>query len=95
MQTPQVTTPPAGGEPGAVTIAVVVAVALVALFVYFFWRKGRKLPGEHVFRAIRLSSGNRLFPTQVSITPQSVAKRAAGPRSVMGGCGSTPTGTVR
>ena len=73
MQTPQVATPPAGGESGAVTIAIVVAVALVALFVYFFWRKGRKLPGEHVFRASRLSSGNRLFPTQVSITPQSVA----------------------
>lgn len=73
MQTPQVTTPPAGGESGALTIAAIVAVALVALLVYFFWRKGRKLPGEHVFRASRLSSGNRLFPTQVSITPQSVA----------------------
>ena len=73
MQTPDVTTPPAGSESGAVTIAVIVAVALVALFVYVIWRKGRRLPGEHVFRASRLSSGNRLFPTQVAITPQSVA----------------------
>ena len=35
-------------------------------------RKSRPLPGEHVFRASRLSSGNRIFPAQVVITPTSV-----------------------
>lgn len=38
------------------------------------WRKGRKLPGAHVFRASRLSTGNRVFPTQVAITPTSVVQ---------------------
>jgi hypothetical protein len=32
------------------------------------WHKGRRLPGEHVFRASRLSRGNFLFPTQVMVT---------------------------
>ena len=41
---------------------------LVALAVAFMWRKGRRLPGEHVFRASRLSRGNFLFPTQVMVT---------------------------
>ena len=30
------------------------------------------MPGEHVFRASRLSKGNRIFPAQVVITPTSV-----------------------
>lgn len=46
-----------------------VAALLLLLIV---WRKGRRLPGEHVFRASRWSRGNRLFPTQVSITPDSI-----------------------
>src|SRR4029079_7090653 len=33
---------------------------------------GRKLPGPHVFRASRLSRGNRLLPAQVIITPTSL-----------------------
>ena len=49
------------------------AAALVAVFAFVIWRKGRKMPGEHVFRASRMSRGNRLFPTQVAITPQSVS----------------------
>ncbi|HJR57904.1 MAG TPA: hypothetical protein VJ813_00840 [Vicinamibacterales bacterium] len=52
-------------------IAVAAAVVL-ALVLAFFWRKGRRLPGEHVFRASRLSRGNFLFPTQVCVTPGSV-----------------------
>lgn len=48
------------------------AVVMAALFVAFFWYKGRRLPGEHVFRASRLSHGNRLFPTQVLVSPGSV-----------------------
>ena len=34
--------------------------------------KGRRQPGEHVFRASRFSRGNFLFPTQVIVTPGSV-----------------------
>jgi hypothetical protein len=49
--------------------AVAVGVALLAWAVY---RKGRRMPGEHVFRASRLSEGNRLLPTQVAITEKSV-----------------------
>ena len=52
-------------------IAFVVAL-VVALFAAFFWMKGRRHPGEHVFRASRLSRGNFLFPTQVIVTPSSV-----------------------
>jgi hypothetical protein len=48
------------------------AVALAAFLIVFFWHKGRRLPGEHVFRASRWSRGNHLFPTQVVVTPGSV-----------------------
>src|SRR5688572_11717657 len=57
------------------TIGVLILVGLaVFAALIFFWvlRKGRRLPGQHVFRASRLSRGNRLFPTQVVITPTSV-----------------------
>jgi hypothetical protein len=59
---------------------VVGVIALVLLlFLLFLWRKSRpqrimssdNVPTE-VFRASRLSKGNRLFPTQVIITPHSV-----------------------
>jgi hypothetical protein len=70
MQTP---TPPVDQAAyGAGTIAAAVLVVAVLLLLFVIWRKGRKLPGEHVFRASRLSHGNRLFPTQVSITPNSI-----------------------
>ena len=36
------------------------------------WRKGRPFTGGDVFRASRLSAGNRIFPTQVAITPTNV-----------------------
>ena len=49
-----------------------VAIVLLAAAALFFWFKGRRLPGDHVFRASRLSRGNFLFPTQVSVTPASV-----------------------
>lgn len=49
---------------GAVVVMALVAVAVLA--------KGRRLAGEHVFRASRWSRGNHLFPTQVAITPASV-----------------------
>lgn len=52
-------------------LAGVFAAAAVAL-VLFFWWKGRPFAGGDVFRASRLSRGNRLFPTQVLITPTAV-----------------------
>lgn len=49
---------------------VLAAVALgVALF---FWWKGQPFAAGDVFRASRLSRGNRFFPTQVLITPTAV-----------------------
>jgi hypothetical protein len=48
------------------------AIIILALLVVFFWMKGRRHPGEHVFRASRFSRGNFLFPTQVIVTPHSV-----------------------
>ena len=45
---------------------------LLLLPLLFFWRKGGRLPTGDVFRASRLSRGNRLLPTQVLITPTSV-----------------------
>jgi hypothetical protein len=54
-------------------LLVILAVGFVVLiFVWYVWRKGRPIAQGHVFRASRLSKGNRLFPTQVIITPQSV-----------------------
>ena len=46
--------------------------AVVALVIYLIWRRGRKVPGEHVFRASRWSRGNHVFPAQVSVSPTSV-----------------------
>jgi hypothetical protein len=53
-------------------IGIAVALVLVAVPLLFFWLKGRPFSAGDVFRASRLSSGNRLFPTQVLITPSSV-----------------------
>ncbi len=58
-------------EDAWIPLAGVVAAAVVA-FVLFFWWKGRPFADGEVFRASRLSSGNRLFPTQVLITPTAV-----------------------
>src|SRR6476620_8536933 len=51
---------------------VVGVVAAAAAVVALIWARGRRMPGEHVFRASRWSRGNHLFPTQVSISPTSV-----------------------
>lgn len=42
------------------------------IFLFVIWRKGRPFSSGDVFRASRLSAGNRLFPTQVLISPTSV-----------------------
>lgn len=54
-----------------IPLAGVLAAVAVAL-VLFFWWKGRPFADGDVFRASRLSRGNRLFPTQVLITPTAV-----------------------
>ena len=56
----------------ALWLAAAVIVAAAGLFALFFWFKGRRMAGDHVFRASRLSRGNLWFPTQVSVTPTAV-----------------------
>ena len=58
-------------DPRLIWAAVAVAAAVV-LFLFIVWRKGRPFARGDVFRASRWSSGNRLFPTQVAISPNSV-----------------------
>jgi hypothetical protein len=53
-----------------VPIAVLGVLALIP--VVYFWQKGRPFAEGDIFRASRLSRGNRLFPTQVRITPTAV-----------------------
>jgi hypothetical protein len=54
------------------------AVALVlAAAAFQIWRKGRPFAAGDVFRASRLSGGNRVFPTQVLISPTSVVQYTA------------------
>lgn len=53
-------------------VAVIGAAALlVALWI---WWKGRPFAAGDIFRASRWSGGNRLFPTQVLISPTSVVQ---------------------
>ena len=49
-----------------------VLAAVVVALVLFFWWKGQPFAAGDVFRASRLSRGNRYFPTQVLITPTAV-----------------------
>ncbi len=60
-----------------ITLALGGVAVIVLLLAVHLYRKSRPLPGEHVFVASRLSSGNRLFPTQVAITPTSVVHYTA------------------
>jgi hypothetical protein len=52
-------------------VAVAVA-AFILIALWFLWRKGRRFTTGDVFRASRMSAGNRIFPTQVAITPNAV-----------------------
>jgi hypothetical protein len=49
-------------------------VVFAALWLLIVWRKGRPFAPGDVFKASRLSRGNRIFPTQVLITPTSVVQ---------------------
>ena len=53
-------------------IALVVVLIIVGVPFVYLWRKGRPFSAGDVFRASRMSQGNRLFPTQVLITPSAV-----------------------
>lgn len=55
-----------------ITISVLAFLAVVAIPAFVVWRKGRPAATGEVFRASRLTGGNRVFPTQVIVTPQSV-----------------------
>ena len=50
------------------------ALGAAVLWLLIVWRKGRPFAPGDVFRASRLSRGNRIFPTQVLITPTSVVQ---------------------
>jgi len=54
--------------------AAIVVVAVIALLIWFVARKNRPFTTGDVFRASRWTRGNRLFPTQVAITPNSVTQ---------------------
>ena len=50
----------------------VTVIAVIGLIVWYAMTKGRPRPGDYVYRASRLTKGNRIFPSQVIITPSSV-----------------------
>ncbi len=52
--------------------ALAAAALVLVLFAVLVWLKGRPFAPGSVFRASRLSRGNRLLPTQVLITPTAV-----------------------
>lgn len=54
------------------TIGVVLVAVALTVGAWLLLRKSRRVHGDHVFVASRLSRGNRLFPVQVKITPTSV-----------------------
>jgi hypothetical protein len=62
------------GEWAALWWALAIVVAIALLVVVYIARKGRPFSPGDVFRASRLSSGNRIFPTQVAITSTSVVQ---------------------
>ena len=46
----------------------------LALLTWYVIHKGRIRPGAHVFRASRLTKGNRIFPAQLIITSSSITQ---------------------
>lgn len=58
---------------GEVTVVAVVG-AVVGLGLWWIWQKGKPFARGDVFRASRWSRGNRLFPTQVQVSPTTVVQ---------------------
>jgi hypothetical protein len=61
-----------GSESSWVWPAIVATAAILGVFGWIVWQKGRPFAPGDVFRASRLSKGSHLFPTQVLISPTSV-----------------------
>jgi hypothetical protein len=64
--------PETGLGSGAATWWIAGTAVVILLVILFFWAKGRKMAGPHVFRASRFSRGNLFFPTQVAVTPTAI-----------------------
>jgi hypothetical protein len=64
--------PDSGFGPDSAWLWIAVAAVVACAVVAFFWVKGRRMAGDHVFRASRMSRGNLLFPTQVAVAPASI-----------------------
>ena len=62
------------GESAWIVLALLGLLAAAVLFGIWVWRKGRPFAPGDVFRASRISGGNRVFPTQVLIAPTSVVQ---------------------
>ena len=62
------------GEQDWLSWTILAALVILTAVVVWGWRKGRAFAPGDVFRASRVSVGNRLFPTQVLITPTSVVQ---------------------
>jgi predicted small integral membrane protein len=69
MQTPP---PTATADSTWILSTIVIVGALLALVVNYIIWKNKRVKGEHVFRASRLTRGNRIFPAQVVISAGSV-----------------------
>jgi hypothetical protein len=54
------------------------ALVILAALAVVIATRGRRLPGEHVFRASRWSRGNHLFPAQVAVSPTEVVQYVPG-----------------
>ena len=65
-------------QPAVVLWAIAIPTALLIVFGLIVWMKGRPFAPGAVFRASRLSAGNRLLPTQVLITERSVVQFTPG-----------------
>ena len=60
------------GSLGPLAIVLLIVIGIVVVLGLWAWVKGRRIAGEHVFLASRWTRGNRLFPSQVVISPSSV-----------------------
>jgi hypothetical protein len=61
-----------GTEPAWLWWAIAAAALLFIIWLLVVWQKSRPIAAGDVFRASRLSRGNRILPCQVLITPTSV-----------------------
>src|SRR4026208_157496 len=71
MTTQTAQPPPSDGISTSYMALGVLVVIAVGIFLYVL-RKGRRINGDHVFRASRRVQANRIFPAQVMISPSSI-----------------------